>query len=117
MRRNGSCPDASFVYMDNFLHLVILSLSTWRISSLVAQEHGPFDVFGRLRDKLGVVYDLEGTPAGTNEVSRAIICVWCNSLWIGLAWYVMYYLDPVATITVAMPFALSALAVLIESQA
>ena len=66
--------------MTNFL---ILTLATWRLSSLLAEEEGPFGVLGKFRKFAGVIFN--GTTfEGTNTFSEGLICMWCNSVWIGL---------------------------------
>ena len=67
------------------MEYIIFSLATWRLSSLLANEDGPFDMFIKLRHSMGVSYDATSTPYGTNVVSRAMLCIWCSSLWIALA--------------------------------
>lgn len=96
------------------MSILILALATWRIASLLAVEHGPWDVLGQLRKLLGVRYDDVGAPYGTNEVSKAMICVWCSSPWIGAAWMVFYWTRSDYAFWAALPFALSAGAVLIQ---
>ena len=94
------------------MHILILALATWRIASLLASEPGPWDVFGRLRKLAGVRYDEAGVPYGTNEVSKAMICAWCSSAWIGLGLGAIYYVTPAVSFWLALPFALSAGAVI-----
>jgi hypothetical protein len=62
--------------------VTLLSLATWRLSSLLVNEPGPLDIFERLRVWLGVKYDEHSIAYGTNVVSKAFCCVWCLSLWI-----------------------------------
>lgn len=95
--------------------MVILILATWRLSSLLASEPGPWDVFGRLRHLAGVRLDDVGTPYGLDELARGLLCVKCNSVWIGLSWAVTYYLWPDLTFWLALPLALSAGAILLNS--
>lgn len=97
----------------NILNLVILALATWRVSSLFAKEDGPFDLFIKIRTWLGVVWDIKSKPEGNNVISKGIICIWCNSIWFGGFWIVAYLLSPMV-IWLALPFAISAGAVLIE---
>jgi hypothetical protein len=90
-------------------------LATWRVAHLLAHEDGPLAILVTLRYGLGVRY----TPAppyekyGTSIWSKAIICVWCNSVWIGLIYTIMYIIwQPLWLI--ALPFALSAGAIFLE---
>lgn len=50
------------------LDTIKLALATWRLSSLLVQESGPFDVFGKLR--------------GKTTVGGMLDCVWCTSIWV-----------------------------------
>ena len=63
--------------------LIIACLLTWRLSSLLVSERGIADVFGKLRDAVGVGYDEKSTPIASNELAELFLCVWCMSLWIG----------------------------------
>jgi hypothetical protein len=65
---------------------LILALATWRFSSLLSnpRERGPFDLFGKLRELVGVYYDEYSQCQGKNELAKALCCVWCTSVWVGL---------------------------------
>ena len=63
--------------------LLIGIAATWRITSLFVSERGPYDLFGKLRDTVGVTYDENSQPIGTNELARALTCVWCSSIYVG----------------------------------
>ena len=67
--------------MKKLAPLVILALATWRLSSLLVREDGPFDVFGKFRSAVGVKYDEHSRPYGTNPVAEALTCLWCTSIW------------------------------------
>jgi hypothetical protein len=59
------------------LHTLRLICATWRLSSLIAQERGPDNVLGKLRQHY------QGT-----EVGEWLGCIWCNSLWIApVVWW------------------------------
>lgn len=62
---------------------VLIGMAVWRLSSLLANEDGPFDVFARFRNLLGVEYDKNGESFGTTWISKGIICTWCISVWVG----------------------------------
>jgi hypothetical protein len=94
--------------------LVTLVLATWRLSSLLAQEAGPFDAFARLRLAVGVWYDDDGEPHGRSVLAQGITCVWCNSVWVGVVLALAWRFAPVAAFWVALPLALSAGAVVVQ---
>ena len=62
-----------------WLHLVLAVFATWRLSTLLAQDDGPWDAIARLRAALG------DSPWG-----RMLDCFHCVSLWVAgpLAWAV-----------------------------
>jgi len=89
---------------------LILMLATWRLSSLITHELGPFDIFERFRVVIGV-REGEYGKYGTNQLSKGIACLWCVSVWVGLFWVVSYMLFD---IWLALPFALSGGAILAD---
>ena len=91
---------------------LILALATWRIASLITYEEGPFEVFERLRTLAGVRSNDYGRY-GTNELARGLICLWCCSTWIGALGALTYWWNDSA-IWLALPFALSAGAILVD---
>ena len=54
----------------------LLSLAVWRITYLVTDDLGPFDVFLRLR-----------------RLSSFLSCPYCISVWVSLAFAAMYFGD------------------------
>ena len=102
--------------MQSWLDLLILGLAVWRFSSLLVQEGGPWDIFARLRHRIGVRYDAESLPYGRNEFAKGIVCTWCISVWLGLIATAMYLLAPRITVLLALPFALSAFAIVIDEK-
>lgn len=63
--------------------LIVGTLATWRFTSLFVSESGPYDVFGKFRDAVGVTYDERSQAQGANEVAKALTCIWCASVWVG----------------------------------
>jgi hypothetical protein len=63
----------------NLAGVVLLGLATWRISSLLVNEDGPFYMFHRLRQWMGVY------EAGEmRQTALLFSCVWCMSVWVAL---------------------------------
>jgi hypothetical protein len=54
-----------------WLRLTLSVLATWRVSHLISQEDGPFDVIVRLRQR-----------AGDGVLGKLMDCPYCLSLWI-----------------------------------
>jgi hypothetical protein len=95
------------------MDFIILALATFRISSLIAQEDGPFQLFEWLRGKVGVKRDDLGEQYGTNTFAVGLICIWCNSVWVALALMGLYMLSKQVTLWVAFPLALSTIALIV----
>lgn len=91
----------------------ILSLAVWRVSLILAVEHGPRDVFARFRAFVGVSYDERSAKVYGNLLAEMIDCVWCNSFWIGLTFTILYVLDE-RVVLLALPLALSAVSILLR---
>lgn len=101
----------------NLLNFLLLSLATWRIASLITHEKGPFGLLVRIRSFAGIVHDADGFPVQIPDgfLPELLSCVWCLSLWVGLAWSLFWYFLPSVSILIALPFALSAVAILIDN--
>ena len=91
-------------------------LTVWRLSSLLVNESGPFDVFARLRHAVGVRYDVYSV-CHAQGVAGALCCVWCASLWVAaaVALAVALYRGDGVLITVLDWLGFSAGAVVVES--
>ncbi len=73
---------------------------------------GPFSVLGKLRHLVGVRFDEHSQPYGLNMVAEGSLCVYCNSLWIGIFMVILYSMG--APLWVFLPFALSAVAIVMS---
>jgi uncharacterized protein DUF1360 len=91
-------PQGDYVIL---LHLTILALATWRISSLLVNEDGPYQMLAEFRSRV-------------IKYTRLLECVWCVSLWIAGFMTIAYYFVPLYAIWIMLPFALSAGAILID---
>ncbi len=60
--------------MDLWLALILSILAVYRASYFIAKEDGPFDMFSKMRGKIGQ----EGW------VGRGLNCVLCISFWLSL---------------------------------
>lgn len=99
--------------MNSWIHLLILSLATWRLSSLIVNEKGPFGVFLSARKLAGIIHDEDGKPLQVPErfFAELVSCIWCTSVWIGMFWAAFYFLSPTLAVAIALPFCLSAMAI------
>ena len=92
--------------MIDCFDVIILGLSTWRISSMFINEDGPFDIFFRIREWIGD----EGFFAGLFS------CVWCLSVWVAIFLTLSAIMNKTVTLYLMLPFALSAIAVILEEK-
>lgn len=120
------------------IHLTILALATWRLSSLVATEDGPFDMFLKLRLAVGMRYSHRSDPyfpiwedvssstefksSSERDVAyiwwsfgKGLCCPWCTSVWFGLLMTVFYLLWPDGAVALSLPLSLSAAAIVVDA--
>ncbi len=57
---------------------VVGVLATWRLSKMITEEEGPFMIFTRLRS----TFPSDGKHGW---IGRGLYCMWCVSVWIGIA--------------------------------
>jgi len=96
------------------LEFLVLALATWRLTSLLVWEDGPFEVFAKLRHWLGVRYDDMSQPYGSNWFAKGVVCPACASVWFGTVLGIAYLLwNP--TWYIAFLLALSTGAILVET--
>jgi len=96
----------------SLLEFIVLALATWRISSLFVDEPGPFRIFIRIRELMGITHDADGIPLVIPDglFSDLFSCVWCMSIWIGFFLTILFLYVP-NFVYFAAPFALSAVAI------
>lgn len=63
--------------------VILASLLTWRLSSMLVRERGPGDVFGKVRDFVGIGWDEYSKPIAQNELAELFLCMFCMTIWIG----------------------------------
>jgi hypothetical protein len=113
---------------DYFL-LIVYSLATWRISSLLVNEIGPYAILLRLRVLFGVEYWTQGLKeveiscisdnfdnwlneeesffiVYRNEFSKLFSCVWCMSIWVSLCFIFSEFILPLHILNIIRIFAL-----------
>lgn len=71
---------------------------------MVVWEDGPFEIFPKVNAFVSNWKFLEGLFS----------CVWCLSVWVGAILTLSAIIDKTVTIYLMLPFALSAIAVLLE---
>ena len=97
--------------------VVVFGLATWRLSSLLVNEGGPFGVFLKLRTLAGITHDENGRPLAIpdNFFAQLFSCVWCASVWVGVSWMVFWLFSPDVAIKLAAVFAFSTIAIMLDT--
>lgn len=96
--------------------LIIYGFAVWRISSLFVREDGPTYIFRHLREKIGITHDEQGVPVIIPDTFLAGVfsCVWCFSIWVAFFWTIFWLMLPEWSLKIAVPFAMSGVAILID---
>lgn len=90
----------------NWFWLFVAGLATWRISNILTAEK----IAEPLREQFGIV-DMEGyVDAPDTFLAGVFSCLWCMSVWVGLAVTLILLLVPEAL----LPFALSTIAIMVD---
>lgn len=63
---------------------LLSTLAVWRVTRMLITEAGPGDIFTRLRDIIGVEFDITGKPNPLNVFASGYMCFFCLSVWVGL---------------------------------
>ncbi len=105
--------------MSLFEIFIIAALATYRWTALIHNEAGPADIFGRLRNRLGVKFDQYSNPYGTNWFAEGILCFYCLSVWIGIGIFLWLMIAALLGFLLLgaillFPFALSGVAVYLK---
>lgn len=97
--------------------IILFGLATWRVSNLLVNEAGPFDVFTKIRECTGIEH-VDGVPTIVPDkfFAQLLSCNWCSSIWVGAGWLIAWLVMPEATSLFAALFAFSAVAILVENQ-
>lgn len=77
--------------------VVICGLAGWRIASLFLFEEGPFSVFEKIRRLVGVK---PGPIEGF--LPTLFTCIYCFSLWAALGAYLIWLVEPMIIIPIAV---------------
>ena len=64
--------------------IVLLVAATWRVTSLLVNEDGPFDLFMRFREWAGVYYPLNESNQPVYPLGHLLSCFYCTSVWVAV---------------------------------
>lgn len=96
--------------IPNWYELLLLSLATWRVWHLLAQDtvlNRPRRYMLRLDPEWTTVGDYEGDGYRL-EWAKFLTCPYCAGFWIGVLWWMAFECDQHWTLVAATPFAISA---------
>lgn len=69
----------------NLFELLILGcFATYRLTQLIVDEAGPFNMFGKFRYWAGVRYDEHSRRTALNQFAEGLNCFYCSSVWVGI---------------------------------
>lgn len=95
------------------INLLIVISATWRLSSLFANEEGPWKCFERLRRNA-----LHATNRNrflhSFRLYQGLICEWCNSVWFGTILTALWYLFGNGIVIACLPLAISTWAIVLK---
>ena len=94
------------VLNEPILQFLILALATFRLARLLTTDV----IFEPLRNRIW-----KRLPPST-QFGYLFTCNWCTSIWAASLLTICYTIVPTATVVVALPFALSAVAGIITSR-
>ncbi len=102
--------------MNVLMAVIVMALATWRLANMLAdpEQVGPFEILSRIRTLAGMRYDLYSKPYASTNFAKGMMCVYCNSIWIGGLFLGLFIASSIVAFYVALPFALSAAAIWIE---
>lgn len=63
---------------------IVNALAVFRLTYFCMYDLAPFELMAKVRDMAGIKQNAYGNNYGTNEISKALACQWCCSLWVGL---------------------------------
>lgn len=101
--------------LPTLVEFLILGLACWRIAHILQEERGPFAVFVRLRGRIGIEHGEDDVPMAwpDSELGFLARCLYCGSVWVGFGMVGLYLLSPRVAVLLALPFAISAAAIVI----
>lgn len=69
--------------MSRPFSFLIIALATWRLTRMLVDDDGPWHIFTRLRESVGIEHDDDGFHSKVPDTSIAQLfdCPFCMSVW------------------------------------
>ena len=97
------------------MDFALMALACWRLSSLIANELGPFYMFFHIKQRVKRCEKRNPkSMVARLHLHELMTCEWCLSVWVGMALVEAHILAPVATRYITMALSLSALTIIIK---
>jgi uncharacterized protein DUF1360 len=95
------------------VHIFLVVSAVWRLSSLFANEDGPFLIFKKIRSR---ARDLTRSNRFffRMRLSEGLECEWCNSIWFASALVPLWYVFGDVIVIVLSPLAISTWAIAVK---
>lgn len=81
----------------NFFDMIVAALAVWRLAHMLRNEAGPWDIFIRIREKLG-----------DSVLGKAMDCIACMSIWLAA---IIFFVPGIKFLVIVL--AISAMAILV----
>ena len=78
----------------SWFEFVVLALATFRFSYMLAQEDGPWGVFGRVRHLAGANDSALGNGRPKPLAGKVVSCALCNSVYVATGFYALFAIFP-----------------------
>lgn len=81
--------------MNQLITIILISIANWRISYMLQYEEGPFNIFGKFREMIGLtnvddlpineqlLYPEDAFIHNGNFFAKLTECIYCLSIWVG----------------------------------
>lgn len=91
-------------------------MAVWRISSLLVNENGPWNIFVRVREWAGIGHDYNGRAVTFPDrfFAQMLSCVWCTSVWVSIFMTLFVFTSPYWAFRFAVFLAFSTGAIMIN---
>lgn len=100
--------------MSEISNLIIAALALHRISVLMRDDVGPFEILYKFRKFIGVYFNDSNILAGKNEFAKWWSCINCHGLWIAAFMFVCYSINADISMAIFTILAISGLSSLID---
>jgi len=93
------------------LQMITVGFAAWRISSMLVNEEGPWNLFGKIRRLVGIGVTENGIEYHNGGMLASLFsCVWCFSVWASPALWIVYLFAP----AIVFVFASMTIAIMID---